>query len=308
MGHGVVAVTARQAWRPTHGLRAYVGANGSGKTMVAVEECVIPALMAGFWAAANVTLNVEPLGIAEGERTLLLDSWTQIPRLGVQHGDPGRSLTNNQPCVLLLDEALACLPARSWSSTPAELLRTMDQFRKADVLVAITAPAFSKIERSLRSNIQTVTLCRGYSPDCWLRDQTRPRSQPPASWVRPGYPVLRDPSGVKQPFRGLWQPNRKFLATTYDAASFEDFTSNVVNRVEPLGERVWDRRRGLAQDVIATREQVQLLDHVDQGQCAGCGREVRERKRYCNCEAGAHEDTAGPRVRTPRPVGLAGVA
>ena len=189
------------------GIRAFCGHNGNGKSLAAIEECVIPALQAGFPVVSNITIRTELLGRPRDEFMIPLTSWRQLPRVGVHiDKETGRprinpvtgevvSVTGNRPACVLLDEATACLPARSYQDTPAELLRTLDQFRKVEALVAITAPNWSKIEKHLRGCIQGITVCEGWSADPWIRDYSRPKRSGLAGLVAPGYPVKRDENG-----------------------------------------------------------------------------------------------------------------
>lgn len=269
------------SWQPPFGIQAFCGYNGSGKTMVAVEELVLPALRAGFVVASNVRLQVEKLGFS-AHQFVPLTSWRQILRLGV-HSEAGKSITGNRPCVLLLDEATACLPARAHQSTPAELLSVLDQFRKHDIAVGITVPNFGKIEKFLRGCIMAVVYCEGGNPDPWLRDETKPRRTGWRAVFAPGYPVLRDAEGRKMAWEGLWGANRTFWVSVYRADAFEDASRNVIDKLEPLAERRVDRRRGDAMLLVNTREAVNLLDYVQEGRCAHCGKRVRET--YCDGKA-----------------------
>jgi hypothetical protein len=129
-------------------IRAFVGLNGGGKTLAAVELCAMPALAAGRPVVANFRIHHrlwQPLG-----------SWRHIPEL--------------RNCVLIIDEVTAALPSRQSQSLPAELARVLNQLRKVDVEVAWTAPNWARADKMLREVTGSVTVCRGTFPDRWQRD------------------------------------------------------------------------------------------------------------------------------------------
>jgi hypothetical protein len=288
----------RRPWLPDAGIHAFCGFNGSGKTLLAVERLVIPCLLRGFPVVSNVRIDTRVLGLDPADFYVPLVSWRQIPLCGIQEDDPASSITRNRPCVVLLDEATACLPARQYQSTPAELLRTLDQFRKLDAVVGITAPNFHKIEKYLRGCIQLLTTCEGFAPDLWLRDRTRPQRRGIAAMFAPGYPVRRDENGRKMPFDGLWPPNRKFVAADYDASEFEEWSNDRVEKLEPVRQIRYDRRKSIAEQMVNTRQQVNLLDFVQEGFCVHCGKKIKTQ--FCDGRHAGGNEEDGPKTSRQR--------
>lgn len=261
-------------------IRAFVGPNGGGKSLGMTAKMALPALRDGQVVVSNYRLHPERLGFAAWQ-WMPLESWRQIPRLGVQHSKmPGPSLTRGRPACLLLDEITAVLPSRGYASVPAELLRVLNQLRKPQLTVGWTAPAWSRADVVLREVTKLVTLCRGRMPDPWVRGTD-------------GKP-LRDASGKKVPERGAWPVNRLFTFATYDATTFEEFSLDQAQgqRLRPIAVQRYWRPSGRSwpsagKEMVGAHllydslESVGLLDHVEAGECVGCGGKVRTR--YCEC-------------------------
>lgn len=118
----------------------YVGPNGSGKTLLAVERHVVPALKAERRVLGNTPL-------AGGE---MLREWGELAEV--------------RDCVVLLDEITAVLPARAAMSLPPELARVLQQLRKRGVVVVWTAPAWARADVLLREVTQRVVACTSMLP------------------------------------------------------------------------------------------------------------------------------------------------
>lgn len=281
-----------------HNIEAYVGPNGSGKTLAAVSRCVIPAWDQGRPVVGNLTLKPEAVG-HDRELFRPLRSWREIPRLGKHlhtdgtpvleaDGSP-RSLTDNRGCVLVLDEITSCLPSRQAMSLPVELQRVLNQLRKHDVQLVWTAPDWRRCDTILREVTQAVTLCRGRFPDKWQRVPERKR-----------FPARLKVDGEPQRVVGGWLPNRFFVWSTYDAQDFEAFTVNTAQRLQPTYTSRYWRNQGAAQHAYDSGEAVNLLDHLDEGgKCLNCGGSRPRRKCECGTAAPAGwrqppEDVAGP--------------
>jgi hypothetical protein len=286
-------------------IAAYVGTNGGGKTLAAVEQCVLPAVAEGRVIVGNLRLAVPDFR--------LLRSWREIIRLGVHvdFGEPARfgprgerltildpgysddqplySLTQNRPCLVMLDEITACLPSRSYSSMPTQLQRVLNQLRKQDTTLVWTAPNWARCDVLLREVTQMVTVCRGYFPDRWVRDPDAGPALVP--------PIALDDQGQRIPAEGAWKPRRLFRWVTYDAVDFEEFTADDQRRIRPLTTQYYWRPVHPAQFVYQTYESVQLLDHLDDlGTCLNCnGKRTQNR---CTC-ATHDSDESSARAGAP---------
>lgn len=228
-------------------IRAFVGPNGSGKTLAAVALVALPALRAGREVVSTCAID------HPGAR--LLRSWREIDEL--------------RSCVLLLDEITSQLPSRQALQLPPQLQRTLNQLRKVDVEVVWTAPNWARADVMLREVTMEVTVCRGYLPDYWVRE--------------PGVAPLWLPSGRRAGrVRSRWPHNRLFRWLSYDATAFDEFTYHRVRDVRPRW-RCWYWRpwqpEGWLYDTLAA---VELLDHLDDvGVCAICG--GQRRRPSCTC-------------------------
>lgn len=272
----------------SNAIQAFVGTNGGGKSLAAVELAVLPAVAEGRVIVANMRLSVPDFR--------LLRSWRELIRLGVhvEHGHPARfgprgqrwtvldaeysddlplySLTQNRPVLLVLDEITACLPSRSYSSMPTQLQRVLNQLRKQDTTLVWTAPNWARCDVLLREVTQMVTVCRGFFGDPFEREAV-PALRPKA---------LRDAEGARIRLDSAWRPRRVFSWKTYDAVNFEDFTADDQVRIRPLSRRYYYRPLHVAQFVYNTSESVQLLDHLDDlGTCISCG--GRRTQIKCSC-------------------------
>ena len=236
-------------------IRAFVGENGGGKSLAAMELVVRPALAAHRRVVATCFIR-HPLAS-------LLTSW--------------RDIVDLRDCVLLLDEISSALPSRGSQGAPAQLVRKINQLRKDDVEVAWTAPNWARADVALREVTQEVTVCRGYVHDRFQREPLVPK------WNRLYSPKLVGENGAPLMRSPRWPSNCLFNWVSYNAAAFDEFSLHAVKKLKPT-ERVWYWRPWHeAQYLYDTLEGVSLLDHVDEtGVCVACGG-VRRRP-PCSCE------------------------
>lgn len=287
-------------------IEAFVGENGGGKTLAMVERRALPSLAAGRPVVSNFVIR--------HELWRPLRSWTDIPRLGVQerdgqvlyeHPDGGRgiteaeavelgvdvdelslwSLTGNRGCTLLLDEITSTLPSRQAISLPAQLASQLNQLRKPDVDVGWGAPNWARADTILREVTQRVTVCRGYLPDRVVRSVVAgDRFMLPRSG-----PVLRDEQGRRVGTERRWEPRRLFKWSTYDARALDEFTYGAVRDVKPVERRWYWRPAHDAHLLYDTKEQVMMLDHLDDvGTCMVCGGHRSRPK--CSCGVAGRVD------------------
>lgn len=312
----ILAITSRvvNAAGQNYGITAFVGLNGHGKTLLMTELMATQAFAMGVRVVANFRLYPEVLG-KDPALFIPLQGWRNITKCGVhmvsldgtkalewepQYLAPWVSLiesgsfaevprlnedgtlysiTNNERCVLLLDEINAVLPSRGYSSVPPELLRIINQLRKHDVVVGWTAPAWERADKALREVTQCVWLCRAYVQDTWERE--------------PGQKMFpkraRDENGKPIRWQTGWPPRRLFRFNVYDAADFEEFSIDATNqrRIKARGSMWYWRSKHIAQTVYGSAEGVMLLDHIDSftGTCATCDGSRSRHK--CNCKPGA---------------------
>lgn len=243
-------------------IRAFVGPNGSGKTLAAVVLGVLPSWKQGRPVVANTALYPERLGylksLGQG-----LPSW--------------RDITVARDCTLFLDEITACLPSRSYGSMPPELQRVLNQLRKQDVDVLWTAPNWSRCDVILREVTQEVVVCKGYWSDPYERD-------------RDGY--VRNHKGRRVRRASRWPANRVFRWAGFDALEYDDFQNRASVTLKPKWSKWYWRTRHDDQWAYETLQPVSLLDHLDDiGTCMHCGGSRTRHK--CRCVATRHDEQGG---------------
>lgn len=254
-------------------IEGFIGANGGGKSLAIVECKVLPAWREGRCVVSNMTLRPEAAGF-DPELFVPLTTWRQIPLLS--------------HALLVLDEINAVLPSRaSTSSMPLELGRMLNQLRKPDVRLVWSAPSWKRADVILREVTQAVTVCRGFLPDRWQREDGC-RRFPRRLVGSDGRPVRVDG----------WANNRLFGWSTYDAIELDEFTAGARDRMKPKAVKWWWRPGKLAPSLYDTHDQVGLSDHLDQfGTCGSCGGARQRVKCRCVEVPGAGEARAEPGAR-----------
>lgn len=133
--------SARMRWP----ISAYIGSNGSGKTLCMVHD-TLPSLYQGrkiyttvpiTWPDGSPAPNVE-----------MLHDWQQI--LNARHAD------------ILLDEVSSIASSRESDALPPQIATMLQQLRKRDLVLRWTAPSWSRADRILRETTKTVTICHGF--------------------------------------------------------------------------------------------------------------------------------------------------
>lgn len=123
---------SRRRWRsPVAGapVVGYTGANGAGKTLLAVSDAVMD-LRAGRRVVSTV-----PIDCAVGRSEPLLTP---------------RQLVELEDCTVLLDEIAAIFSNRSTNSVPAEVVTFLKTLRHRNVTLRWTAPAWLDCDVTIR--------------------------------------------------------------------------------------------------------------------------------------------------------------
>jgi hypothetical protein len=299
------------------GIAVFVGPNGSGKSLLAVDS-LLETLDGDTWVCrdpdhvhnrpflrhANGCEVCEPVDFPDAGRceegTRLLDVYGQGVRLVYSTlpflGDDGRPHDRYRPLIdyrqlvevehadVLFDEVAGVSDASDSASTPAALVRWLQQLRKRDVRLRVTTPAYDRCSKPIRQVATAVIDCRAYFPE-------RPK-----------------PGGRR------WRPNRAMLLLAYDGFEFATFEKNSGKRQVPLARLYFWRPGCRAERSYSTLGQVHALAEVsDAGMCTACGGS-RSRPR---CACGDQVDAipygelrviekvspAGARVRHAVPMG-----
>jgi len=269
--------------RRAFGIRAYVGANGHGKSLAMVND-VLPSLQAGRPVLSNVRLldftnprlcddsactseNHDRHMAAHPLYVPLLD-YAQL--LDWRNGD------------VLLDEVTGIASSRESSALPVQVVNLLVQLRRRDVTLSWTAPAWARADKVLREVSQTVIHCKGYrSKKRQTDDGTR-----------------------------VWRDRQLFWWRAYDANAFEDFTAGKREKLRPSPVQLFWRPGSLAERAYDTLDTVTALGWaMESGLCIACG--GRRSVPRCSCESSspaapgnAHGAAGGPveyLARRPRP-------
>jgi hypothetical protein len=224
-------------------IRGFVGPNGSGKTLAAINEVAIPAWREGRPVMANFQLYPDRLGF-DPALFRPLRRW--------------EDLTEFAGGSVIFDEVTTVASSRASHRMPPEFAALLQQLRKADIELAWTAPAWARCEIILRECSQAVTMCRGYMMDRFRRVDPDPTEE--VWWRR----AERDDDGRPVRVRRAWRPNRWFVWRTYDAFAFDEFSHYQAERLRPLQTQrrwVWQVPARGAYDTL---EGVSLLGHLTQ--------------------------------------------
>lgn len=126
-------------------IHAYIGANGSGKTLAMVHD-TIHSLRNGRTVLSTVKL-LDPATGEKHPNYIRLTDWDQM--LEAEH------------CDVLFDEVLGIASSRSSQGMPVQVVVLLNQLRRRDIVLRWTAPAWSRADLVIRECTQAVTVCRG---------------------------------------------------------------------------------------------------------------------------------------------------
>lgn len=261
-------------------ITAYVGANGSGKSLAMVHD-TLPTLAGVRWNCSNpdhrhmaddyldartgevgpassglrlVYSTVRLIDADTGEDHPLyvrLTDWSQV--LEAEHAD------------LCFDEVVGIASSREHAGLPVQIQNVLVQLRKRDLVLRLTAPAFARMDKIIREVTQAVTLCRGF--------------------------LGHRPEGA------LWRQARLFWFKTYNAVDFEDFTADGSKRLSAIATAWFWGPRSLAFASYDTLGSVERVGEIlDSGRCAHCG--GRRSIPVCKCDSHPRPRASAP---TPRP-------
>ena len=134
---------ARRRMAPIH---AYIGANGSGKSLAMVHD-TLPSLEAGRRVLSTVRL---------------LDPATGEPHSAYERLTDWGQLMEAEHCDVLFDEVVGIASARESQGMPVQVANLLVQLRRRDVVLRWSAPAWARADKIIRECTQAVTVCRGY--------------------------------------------------------------------------------------------------------------------------------------------------
>lgn len=161
-------------------ITAYVGANGSGKSLLAVSDC-LPSLESGRLVVSSVRLlDPDASGECEDESC----DWPGHPNHRPAHPNWRPLLSWNdileaEHCDLLLDEVTGIVSSRASSSLPGQIADVLVQLRRRDVVLRWTAPAWARADVLLRECTQAAVMSKGL-----FRRRAAGQDWPSSTWIR----------------------------------------------------------------------------------------------------------------------------
>lgn len=231
-------------------IAAFVGMNGSGKTLALVHQAVLPAIQKGMGVLSNMPIfaSADDVHLPTDERKLHpaftpLESWRQIDG-------------NLRGHIVVLDEVSSMFDSRDSGKVPTQLVTRLQQLRKGDNAVVWSAPDWDRADKVLRRVTLGVTMCRGFLP---VQVEGR-----------------------------IWRSNRLFRWRHYNGLKFEEFSAASAQSDKKNSLRcdrsAWHwRAKHASQALYDTYADVGLLDHLDQyGSCIDCG--GTRRRPACSCK------------------------
>jgi hypothetical protein len=235
-------------------IRFYAGPNGAGKTVTAVRD-LLPSMDRGRPILSTVPI-VHPETGELYRNYIPFESWAPILDEKFKHYD------------ILMDEVTGIANARDSGSLPRAVQAELEKLRKRDVTVSMTAPAFARVDVTLRGVALGVVLCAGYIP-------------------------ARDKNGDTSGDIAAWKPKRLIRVRTFDAKNYEAFdaarteqTAQKHRRLRPLDVEWWwgpKSRAFAAYDSFGAVSRVGEI--LDGGRCARCGGTRAIPKCSCGDEA-----------------------
>lgn len=228
-------------------IRAYIGLNGSGKSLAMVHD-IWPSIQAGRRILSTVPI---------------LDPSTGEPHPQYERLTEWGQLLDARSCDVLFDEVQGIANSRASQGMPVQVQTFLHQLRRRDITLSWTSPSWSRADLLIREVTRAVTVCRGYFPEV---RRGIDGEEVPRTW------------GANRLFRWITYDAADMTAWT-DNSEFK--LKGKVNawllRSAPGVFGVWGPklpggRVALAQNLYDTLEAVDRIgDILDSGRCAHCG-------------------------------------
>lgn len=244
----------------SYDVTAYVGRNGSGKTLMALND-VLPILEGVKWNCDNPTHWHTMLGITEGYRNVLTTVAIKNPATGEPHKlavpyHDHALLTVSEHSHLLLDEMTAIFPARGYGGLPNEVAIKLNQPRKPDLKIFWTAPNWNRADVILREVTEQVVTSRRFG-----RKLIPGRERPTFSW---------------------------FIVRSFSGDDWKNWVNNNMKlKIKPETYELYHRRDDLKKGYLAQDYYDSFSDawtpvsDAGSGTCVQCGGSKASKK--CSC-------------------------
>lgn len=259
IGLGLLGTMRRRAFP----IRAYVGANGSGKSLAAVHD-LVPVLDAGQMPVLSTVRLLDfrnprpcddPYCQGEGhpDHAAAHPSWRALV--------DARQMVDAHDCVIFLDEVTGVASSREGSKLPVQLANLLVQCRRRNIELVWTAPNWARADRIVREVTQCVTACRGFWPRTRMADGK------------------------------AWSENRLFMWKSYDARDMDQWSEEKRKKIRAHHVQWHRRSRHLAQSAYDTFAGVASFGWAsDAGMCMSCA----GRRTVPICKCGTERALARP--------------
>lgn len=237
---------AAEIARSRHGIHAFLGENGSGKTNLMMRQAG-RALDRGRTVISTVPMYSDKANRILHPNYVPFDSW--------------KCLEKARDCHIVMDEMTGVANARDSAQLPGEIQLILNQLRKRKITVLWSSPAWEDAQVQIRRVTRAVTLCEGAYAD------------------KAAYKAAQTGSAE---FDEAWIPNRLFHARTYRKRITSDF--KVERNQEPdVEEYYWGPGSPSFDRYDTNEETTRLQEAGDAGQCLTC---LGNRRRdECICES-----------------------
>lgn len=255
-------------------IRMYVGPNGGGKTASAVAS-VLPSLAMGRTVLSTVRLLDWERPRPCDDQACECDKTDELRHLAAHpHYRPltsWRQVVDAEHCDILCDEISTMLSSRDVGGLPSEIESVLQQCRKPDIAFVGTCPAWARADKVLREVVRLVVYCRG----------------------------VRAFRRTVQGGDRIWQENRLFRQSGFDAQELETFENGRREDLPTLWQGMWWGPGSPRFAAYDTYEAVRLMGaRANRGPCLDCG--LKRGGSAATCKGHEHEEDANPSEGMPR--------
>jgi hypothetical protein len=275
---------------PIHG---YVGANGAGKSLIMAQD-TLATLRGISWACNNPDHLHTMAGQLHGTRRVL-STMPFITPSGAPHPlydsltDFSQIITAEH-CDLILDEVGGAVASSTSDDLPNGVKAKLQELRRSEVVCRWTAPSWSRASKVLRETSQGVTLVQGFMPvphnDTVPFEGEHDIERMAVDGETLEYLRCEIQGEHTHESGRLWGARRLMLSRTFDANTFDEWTTAKREKVKPLVRSLFWRPGSLAESSYDSFGYVEKLNQItDGGRCDHCmGRKTPKK---CECDAPA---------------------
>lgn len=283
-----VAASKKRRGLAIHGM---IGANGSGKSLIVAEDT--RATLRGIsWACDNQDHLHTAAGITSGTRRVL-STMPFITPSGAPHPlyDPlvdFSQIIAAEHCDLILDEVGGAVASSTSDDLPNGVKAKLQELRRSEVVCRWTAPSWSRASKVLRETSQGVTLVQGFMPvahnDVVEFDGVHELQRMAVDGETLDYLNCEIPGQHFHESGRMWGARRLMLSRTFDANTFDEWTTAKREKIKPLVRSLFWRPGSAAESAYDTFGYVEKLNQItDGGRCDHCmGRKTPKK---CDCDA-----------------------